>query len=68
MKLLIMGIVLFFLGIFAFLLFSLGSRPDWLSEYFILIFGGMLALVISIIAYWWRARWWFAYAAVLFVG
>ena len=68
MKILILGIVLFGLGLAVFLLFSQGNRPDWLGEYFMFLFGCMLALVVSIIAYWWQVKRWYAYAALMVTG
>jgi ABC-type Co2+ transport system permease subunit len=67
-KLLILGAVLFVLGTFVFGIFMAGSRPSWLVEYFILFFGGMIAVVICFLAYWWKANWWYAYAAMLFIS
>jgi hypothetical protein len=64
----ILGVVLFLLGLVAFLSMAAGNRPDWLSEYFMMLFGAMIAVVICLLAYWWRVTWWYAYAALLLAG
>ncbi|MFC1921231.1 hypothetical protein ACFLYQ_05880 [Chloroflexota bacterium] len=66
-KIVIAGVVTLLLGIMAFLSFSLGSRPSWLSEYFMILFSAMLAIVICLLALWWNIRWWYAYAAILMI-
>ena len=67
-KLAIAGVVVLFMGIIAFLLVSLGSTPQWLSSYFMFIFGVILAIIVSSIAYWWKINRWYAYAALALVG
>ena len=68
MKIVILGVVFLGLGLAVFFLFSLGNRPDWLSEYFMFLFGCMLALAVVIIAYWWKVNRWYAYAALMVIG
>jgi len=67
-KLAIAGVVVLLMGIMAFLLVSLGSTPQWLSSYFMFIFGAMLSIIVSSIAYWWKVNRWYAYAALALVG
>ena len=68
MRMGIAGGVLALLGVAVLLLFAVGSRPDWLGEYFIFLFGCLLALVVSIIAYWWKVNRWYGYAMLVVAG
>jgi hypothetical protein len=62
------GTVLLLLGIMAALLWGIGRRPQWLADYFPLIFNGMLAAVVCFVAYWARVNRFYAYAALIFLG
>ena len=64
-RMVIAGAVLFLLGMVVFLLFATGTRPEWLGEYLIFLLGVMLAVVVSLLAYWWKANHWYAYAALM---
>ena len=52
----------------AFFLFIGGNRPQWVSDYFYMLFGGMVAVVIAILAYWWQVNRWYGYAILLILG
>ncbi len=65
MKLVILGSATALLGLMSFISLAAGSRPDWLMEYFILLFSAVITIVICILAYWWRAKWWYGYAGLL---
>ena len=64
----ILGTVLLLLGIMATLLWGIGRRPQWLADYFPLIFNGMLAAIVSFVAYWARVNRFYAYAVLIFLG
>jgi len=64
----ILGIVVLLLGVMAAVLWGIGRRPQWLSDYFPLIFNGMLAAIVCFVAYWARVNRFYAYAALIFLG
>jgi len=64
----ILGIVVLLLGVMAAVLWGIGRRPQWLSDYFPLIFNGMLAAIVCFVAYWARVNRFYAYAAFIFLG
>jgi hypothetical protein len=64
----ILGTVVLLLGVMAALLWGIGKRPQWLADYFPLIFNGMLAAVVCFVAYWARVNRFYAYAALIFLG
>ena len=68
MKLVILGVVLLLFGLAGFLAFAAGSRPAWVSEYFLFMFGMMIALVIALLGYWWKVLRWYIYAGLLFIA
>jgi len=55
------------LGIMVFLLVVTGGMPQFLLDYFELLFGTMLAVVIGLIGYWWGIVRWYSYAGLVFV-
>jgi len=50
------------------ILWGIGTRPQWLADYFPLIFNGMLAAVVCFVAYWARVNRFYLYAALIFLG
>ena len=50
-----------------FLLVVMGGTPQFLRDYFELLFGTMLAVVIGLIGYWWGIVRWYSYAGLVFV-
>jgi MFS family permease len=60
------------LGVVFFALFSTNTVPEWLDvwmrDYFLAMFGGMLALVIAVAAYIVGVRRFYTYAALTFVA
>jgi len=60
--------VVLLLGLLAGVLFGIGSRPQWLVDYFPLIFNGMLAAIVCFVAYWARVDRFYLYAALVFLG
>jgi hypothetical protein len=68
LRLLIMGVVLFMVGLAVFFLFGMGEPPAWLREYFMFLFGSMMAFVIGVLAYWWQVPRWYLYAVLLFIA
>ena len=67
MKLVILASGTALLGLMVFLSVAVGTRPVWLDEYFMLLFSAMIAIVIFLLACWWRVKWWYAYAGLLMI-
>ena len=67
-RLLIAGIVVFLLGVMAFVLFSAATTPDWLGKFFIFIFGVIIAAPVLMIGLWWSISRWYVYAALILAG
>jgi len=68
LRMVIAGIVLFGLGLMVFFLFTTGNRPAWLSEYFMFLFGTMVAVIILLLASWWKVGRWYAYGGLVFTS
>ena len=64
----ILGTVVLLLGVMAAVLWGIGTRPQWLADYFPLIFNGMLAAVVCFVAYWARVTRFYLHAALIFLG
>jgi hypothetical protein len=60
--------VVLLLGLLAGVLWGIGTRPQWLTDYFPLIFNGMLAALVCLAAYWARVNRFFLHAALIFLG
>lgn len=56
------------LGLLAAVLWGIGTRPQWLADYFPLIFNGMLAVIVCLVAYWARVNRFYLHAALIFLG
>lgn len=56
------------LGLMTGVLWGIGTRPQWLVDYFPLLFNGMLAAVVCFAAYWARINRFFLHAALVFLG
>ncbi|MFC2023994.1 hypothetical protein ACFLTJ_00215 [Chloroflexota bacterium] len=67
LRLVIIGVVVLVAGIFVFWFAQMGIALS-LRAYFMFIFGTIIAAVIFLIAYWWRIKRWYAYAAAILVG
>ena len=67
-RFLILGTVVLLLGLLAGVLWGIGTRPQWLADYFPLIFNGMLAAVVCLAAYWGRVNRFYLHAALIFLG
>jgi small neutral amino acid transporter SnatA (MarC family) len=50
------------------LLWGIGTRPQWLVDYFPIIFSGMLAAIVCVVAYWMRVSHFYIHAALIFLG
>jgi hypothetical protein len=64
----ILGAAMLLLVLLAAVLWGTGTRPQWLADYFPLIFNGMLAAVACFVAYWARVNRFYLYAALIFLG
>jgi hypothetical protein len=67
-RLLIAGTITFVIAIAAFMSIQLFDSANGLDGYFMFIFGAIIAIMASLIAYWWRVSRWYAYAALLLAG
>jgi hypothetical protein len=67
-RFLILGAVVLLIGVMAGVLWGIGARPQWLADYFPLIFNGMLAAIVCLVAYWARANRFYLHAALIFLG
>jgi hypothetical protein len=67
-RFLILGTAVLLLGLVAAVLWGIGTRPQWLADYFPLIFNGMLAAIVCFVAYWARVNRFYLYAALIFLG
>lgn len=56
------------LGLLVAVLWGIGTRPQWLADYFPLIFNGMLTAIVCIAAYWSRVNRFYLHAALIFLG
>ena len=66
-RVVIAGAATLLLGIMVFLLVVTGGIPQFLRDYFELLFGMMLAVVIGLIGYWWGIIRWYSYAGLVFI-
>jgi hypothetical protein len=67
-RVVILGVVVLLAGVMAAVLWGIGTRPQWLVDYFSLVFNGMLAAIVCFIAYWARVNRFYAYASLIFLG
>jgi len=67
-RFLILGTAVFLLGSLAAILWGIGRVPQWLADYFPLIFNGMLAAIVCFVAYWVRVNRFYLHAAFIFLG
>lgn len=58
----------FLLGFLVSLLMGIGTTPQWLTDYFPLLFNGMLALIVCLAAYWVRVNRFYLHAALIFLA
>ncbi|MFC1985879.1 hypothetical protein ACFLWC_02660 [Chloroflexota bacterium] len=63
----ITGVIALLLGLMVFLLLVMGGTPQFVRDYFELLFGTILAVVIGLIGYWWGIVRWYNYAGLVFV-
>lgn len=68
MRMMLLGVLVFFAGITLFLLFTVGDRPQWAVDYFMLILGTLMSLTVAAMGYWWRVSRWYIYAVIMFIG
>ena len=67
-RFLILGVVVLLVGVMAAVLWGINARPQWLADYFPLIFNGMLAAIVCLIAYWARVNRFYLHAVLIFLG
>ena len=67
-RFLILGVVVLLAGVMAGVVWGIGARPQWLADYFPLIFNGMLAAIVCFVAYWARVNRFYLYAVLIFLG
>ena len=56
------------LGLFVAVMWGISSRPQWLVDYLPLIFNGMLAAIVCLVAYWARVNRFYLHAILIFLG
>jgi len=56
------------LGLLVSVLFGIGTVPQWLTDYFPLLFNGMLAGIVCFASYWARVNRFYLYAALIFLA
>jgi hypothetical protein len=64
----ILGVAVLLVGVMVAVLWGIGTRPQWLANYFPLIFNGILAAIVCFIAYWARVNRFYLYAVLIFLG
>jgi hypothetical protein len=64
----ILGVVVMLVGVIVAVLWGIGTRPQWLADYFPLVFNGILAAIVCFIAYWARVNRFYLYAVLIFLG
>ena len=64
----ILGLAIFLFGSIAAILWGIGSRPQWLVDYFPIIFNGMLAAIVCLAAYWAQINRFYLHAVLIFLG
>ncbi len=67
-RFLILGVAVLLAGVMAGVVWGIGARPQWLADYFPLIFNGMLAAIVCFVAYWARVNRFYLYAVLIFLG
>jgi len=67
-RFLILLTVVLLLGVLASVLWGIGTRPQWLADYFPLLFNGMLAAIVCLGAYWAGVIRFYLHAALIFLG
>jgi len=55
-------------GVMMAVLWGIGTRPQWLADYFPLVFNGMLAAIVCVVAYWARVNRFYLHAVLIFLG
>lgn len=64
----ILLIAVLLLGVIISVLWGIDKRPQWLADYFPLLFNGMLASIVCLAAYWVRVNRFYLHAALIFLG
>jgi len=67
-RFLILGTAVLLVAVMMPVLWGIGTRPQWLADYFPLVFNGMLAAIVCFAAYWARVNRFYLYAALIFLG
>jgi hypothetical protein len=67
-KFVILGVAVMLVGVIMAVLWGIGTRPQWLADYFPLIFNGILAAIVCFVAYWARVKRFYGYAVLIFLG
>jgi hypothetical protein len=67
-KFVILGVAVLLVGVMLAVLWGTRTRPQWLADYFPLIFNGILASIVCFVAYWARVKRFYGYAVLIFLG
>ena len=66
--LLVIGLIALFFGTATYLVIASDASNNIIDEYFMLIFGAIIALIVSVIAFFWRVNRWYIYSLSILVG
>ena len=67
-RFIILGVVVLLVGVIAGVLWGIGTRPHWLVDFFPLIFNGILAAIVCLVAYWARVNRFYLHGVLIFLG
>jgi hypothetical protein len=67
-RFIILGVAVLLVGVMVAVLWGTRTRPQWLADYFPLIFNGILAAIVCFVAYWARVNRFYGYAVLIFLG
>ena len=67
-RFLILGVVVLLVGVMMAVLWGIGTRPQGLADYFPLIFNGILAAIVCLVACWARVNRFYLYGVLIFLG
>ena len=63
---LLTGVLL--MGVLISILWGINTRPQWLVDYFPVLFSGMLAAIVCLVAYWIKVNRFYLHAALIFLA
>ena len=61
----ITGVVLFVLAVVFLGIVASSHRPDWVGEHILLMLGGVMAVTVAVLGYWWKVTRWYLFALLM---